>query len=61
MGGIAAIYNLVSGPQGACECHLIQASDERIYGTVQGGGTYGLGTVFAVDAGLPPPRLRQPR
>jgi hypothetical protein len=55
-GQIATIYNLLSGPQGACECHLIQGSDGKIYGTAMGGGTYGGGTIFALDAGLAPPK-----
>jgi hypothetical protein len=55
-GQIATIYNLLSGPQGACECHPVQGSDGKIYGTAIGGGTYGGGTIFALDAGLPPPK-----
>ncbi len=34
---------------------LIQGSDGRIYGTAASGGRYGLGTIFALDIGLPKP------
>ncbi len=33
---------------------LIQGTDGKLYGTAAGGGAFGYGTVFVVDAGLPP-------
>jgi len=35
---------------------LVQGSDGKIYGVAQAGGTYGGGTICALDAGLPPPK-----
>jgi hypothetical protein len=35
-----------------CPCQLIQGSDGKLYGVNQ----YGGGTVFVLDAGLPPPK-----
>jgi len=34
---------------------LFQGSDGRIYGTAASGGQYGIGTIFALDIGLPKP------
>ena len=34
---------------------LVQGADSRLYGTTQGGGLYGLGTVFALDLNLANP------
>jgi len=46
------------GVTGECGCSIIQGSDGRLYGTAANGGTYQLGTLFAYDAGLPPPKPR---
>jgi uncharacterized repeat protein (TIGR03803 family) len=39
---------------------LAQAADGKLYGTASAGGTGGFGTVFVVDAGLPPPVPGEP-
>jgi uncharacterized repeat protein (TIGR03803 family) len=52
----ATIYSFKEQPQGECECQLIQGSDGKLYGVASAGGTYGGGTVFVLDAGLPPPK-----
>ncbi len=55
----------VSSVEGQCTCSLMQASDGVIYGAASGGGPHGSGVFFALNAGLPPPRMRarefQPR
>ena len=38
---------------GACQCSLAQGSDGIVYGTAAGGGIYGGGLYFALDAGQP--------
>jgi len=43
---------------GVCPCWLMQASDGILYGTAVAGGRSGIGTVFALDAGLPKPAPR---
>jgi uncharacterized repeat protein (TIGR03803 family) len=50
------IYSFKQQPQGECSCQVIQGSDGKLYGIASGGGTYGGGTVFVLDAGLPPPK-----
>jgi uncharacterized repeat protein (TIGR03803 family) len=40
---------------GQCQCHLVQGSDGTIYGTAALGGPPGVGSVFAVNAGLSKP------
>jgi uncharacterized repeat protein (TIGR03803 family) len=45
----------MAGFGGACPCTMIQGSDGILYGTAAAGGSYGAGTVFALDAGLPKP------
>jgi len=47
--------HLMKGPSGVCPCWLMQASDGILYGTAVAGGKTGIGTVFALDAGLPKP------
>jgi len=43
---------------GACQCSLVQGSDGIIYGSAVGGGIYGGGLYFALDAGQPKPAPR---
>jgi uncharacterized repeat protein (TIGR03803 family) len=55
-GEFTTIYGPLGPNQGSCECQMIQASHGKPYGVAQNGGTYGGGTVFMLDAGLPPPK-----
>jgi hypothetical protein len=55
-GEFATIFNFVNQAQGECECYLTQGTDGKLYGVSSNAGTYGLGTVFVLDAGLPPPK-----
>jgi hypothetical protein len=55
-GAFTTIYGPLSPTQGSCECQLIQGSDGKLYGVAENGATYGGGTVFVLDAGLPPPK-----
>jgi uncharacterized repeat protein (TIGR03803 family) len=50
--------HLLKGNDGVCPCWLMQASDGILYGTAVAGGRSGIGTVFALDAGLPKPAPR---
>jgi len=50
------VYAMKDPRQAECPCQLTQGSDGKIYGIAYNGGTYGAGTVFALDAGLPPPK-----
>jgi hypothetical protein len=52
------IFAMKGGQYGGCPCGLIQGSDGKIYGTALNLGTYGAGTIFVLDAGLPPPPPR---
>jgi uncharacterized repeat protein (TIGR03803 family) len=56
-GVLTTVYNFTySGSDGAQpKGTLVQGADRRLYGTTQGGGLYGLGTVFALDLNLPNP------
>lgn len=40
----------------SCPCPMIQGSDGQIYGVSPAGGSGGGGLLFAIDAGLPPPK-----
>jgi uncharacterized repeat protein (TIGR03803 family) len=56
-GAFQTIYNMKNGGvTGACECWMIQGSDGKFYGTTENEGTYQGGTIFKLDAGLPPPK-----
>jgi uncharacterized repeat protein (TIGR03803 family) len=56
-GAFQTIYKMKNGGvTGACECWMIQGSDGNFYGTTENEGTYQGGTIFQLDAGLPPPR-----
>lgn len=57
-GQLQTLGSFKDGQIAACECQLMQGSDGRIYGTSLAGGTYNLGTIFMMDAGLPPPKPR---
>ncbi len=50
------VYAMKDPRQAECPCRLTQGSDGKIYGIAYNGGTYGAGTVFVLDAGLPPPK-----
>jgi uncharacterized repeat protein (TIGR03803 family) len=50
--------HLMDDSDGVCPCWLMQASDGILYGTAVAGGRSGIGTVFALDAGLPKPAPR---
>jgi hypothetical protein len=50
------VYAMKDPRQAECPCQLTQGSDGKIYGIAYNGGTYGAGTVFVLDAGLPPPK-----
>jgi uncharacterized repeat protein (TIGR03803 family) len=56
-GVLTTVYNFTyTGSDGAQpKGTLVQGADRRLYGTTQGGGLYGLGTVFALDLNLPSP------
>ena len=45
----------MKGGDGVCPCWLTQASDGIFYGKASTGGRSGVGTVFALDAGLTKP------
>jgi len=45
-----------SGTNGHSPHYLIQASSGLLYGATYSGGSYNYGTVFSIDAGLPPPK-----
>jgi uncharacterized repeat protein (TIGR03803 family) len=47
-----------SGGRFRCPCPMIQGSDGKLYGTSQTGGASGGGTIFSIDAGIPPPQPR---
>jgi uncharacterized repeat protein (TIGR03803 family) len=56
-GQFKTVYGFSNGGvSGECDCSVIQGSDGKLYGTTLGGGTYQLGTIFALDLGLPPPK-----
>jgi uncharacterized repeat protein (TIGR03803 family) len=56
-GAFQTIYKMKNGGvTGACECWMIQGSDGNFYGTTENEGTYQGGTIFQLDAGLPPPK-----
>jgi uncharacterized repeat protein (TIGR03803 family) len=54
---LTSIYNLSqSGAQGGCPCQLTEGMDGKLYGVTPVGGNYpGLGAIFSLDIGLPPP------
>lgn len=57
-GAFQTIFNFKDLSLGECECRMIQGSDGKLYGASLNVGVYGLGTVWALDAGLPPPPPR---
>jgi len=52
------IFALKNSEYGGCPCRLIQGSDGKLYGTSFNLGLYGAGTIFVLNAGLPPPEPR---
>ena len=54
-GAFTTLYNFTDPSQGECECYMIQGTDGKLYGEASFAGTCGGGTIFVLDAGLPPP------
>jgi len=54
---VTMVYEMnYGGSQGHCPCVLVEGMDGKLYGTAPNGGNYpGLGAVFSLDIGLPPP------
>ena len=52
-GQYTELYN-ISGRAGGCSCKLMQGSDGILYGVAEGGAN-GIGTIFALNVGLPKP------
>jgi uncharacterized repeat protein (TIGR03803 family) len=57
-GAFQAIYSFKDLSAGECNCRMVQGSDGKFYGASQDVGTYGGGTIWQLDAGLPPPLPR---
>jgi uncharacterized repeat protein (TIGR03803 family) len=57
-GQFQTIFNFKNQALGECECRMVQGSDGKLYGVSEGAGTYQGGTVWVLDAGLPPPKPR---
>ncbi|MGA2593363.1 MAG: choice-of-anchor tandem repeat GloVer-containing protein [Bryobacteraceae bacterium] len=57
-GQFQTIFNFRDQALGECECSVVQGSDGKLYGVTEGGGTYQGGTIWVLDAGLPPPKPR---
>lgn len=61
-GQFSVVYDMSDArADGACQCSLVQGSDGIVYGTAIGGGKYGGGLYFALDAGQPKPAPRPQR
>jgi hypothetical protein len=54
-GAFQTIFSFKDQALGECECRMVQGSDGKLYGASEAGGTYDLGTIWVLDAGLPPP------
>jgi hypothetical protein len=52
------VFARKNAQDGGCPCYLIQGSDGKLYGTAFNLGLDGAGTIFVLDAGLPPPPPR---
>ena len=55
-GQFQTIFNFKDQALGECECSVVQGSDGKLYGVSAGAGTYQGGTIWVLDAGLPPPK-----
>jgi hypothetical protein len=55
-GQFQTIFNFKDQSLGDCECSVVQGSDGKLYGAAYEGGTYQGGTIWVLDAGLPPPK-----
>src|SRR5579871_2040029 len=53
---LETVFPLKDARLGACPCHLVQGNDGKIYGAASNLGMYEAGTIFVLDAGLPPPK-----
>jgi hypothetical protein len=54
-GEYTVLHTMNQIQDGQCACQLTQGSDGIIYGSASGGGIYGAGDIFALDAELPKP------
>ena len=54
-GAFQTIFSFKDLSLGECECRMVQGSDGKLYGASEDVGTYGGGTIWQLDAGLPPP------
>jgi uncharacterized repeat protein (TIGR03803 family) len=54
-GALQTVYSFKNLALGECECRMVQGSDGKLYGVSENIGTYGGGTIWVLDAGLPPP------
>jgi uncharacterized repeat protein (TIGR03803 family) len=54
-GEYTVLHVMSPNMDGTCQCNLIQGSDGVIYGSALNYGPGGLGTIFALDVGLPKP------
>jgi hypothetical protein len=54
-GAFETIFSFKDLALGECNCSMVQGSVGKFYGASQDVGTYGLGTIWQLDAGLPPP------
>jgi uncharacterized repeat protein (TIGR03803 family) len=58
-GEYSVVYDMSDArADGACQCSLVLGSDGIVYGTAIGGGKYGGGLYFALNAGQPKPAPR---
>jgi uncharacterized repeat protein (TIGR03803 family) len=55
-GEFTTLYSFLDSSLGECACYMTQGTDGKLYGVTSFAGTYGLGSVFVLDAGLPPPK-----
>jgi hypothetical protein len=54
---LSLLYQMAAdGSQAKCQCELLEGMDGKIYGVAANGGPSGLGVVFSLDIGLPPPQ-----
>jgi uncharacterized repeat protein (TIGR03803 family) len=61
-GEYSVVYDMSDArADGVCQCSLVLGSDGLLYGTAIGGGKYGAGLYFVLDAGQPKPAPRPQR
>lgn len=49
------IYSFKDLSKGECHCEMVQGSEGKFYGASEDVGVYGGGSIWQLDAGLPPP------